>query len=543
MDSSSLEELVYDPSKCSKLSMEQKRELLYEVSKWRDGASEMLQSWSRQELLQILCAELGKERKYTNLTKSKLIEHILKIVHEKKSHDDERTLKRQRKSDLPNFLPIAPNTAPYVDSGNAVYCSNSACKANMNREDVFCKRCSCCICSKYDDNKDPSLWLICNSDPPFHGSSCGMSCHLECALRHESSGISMDKQDKGLDGNFCCVSCGKANDLLCSWRKQLVVAKDTRRVDILCYRLSLCQKILAGTKHYQNLYEVIDEAVKKLEKDVGPLTGLPVKMARGIVNRLSSGPEIQRLCASAVESLDLMLSNRVFDTPPSECNITGASHMEIESSQSPAINISSLSNPSSVEDETNNVTGGDNYLPFCRTSDKTSSANLLGDKETTNEEQHSMGTKSDVLNIRNKELSSTKSPTALECVPCVDKSKSGLPVTPCKLENVSSSKKRSEESRDEECNGIGDKDFEYYVKAIRCLECDGHIETTFRQKFLTWYSLRATTQEVRIVKVFIDTFIEDPESLAGQLVDAFSDVVSNKRCSKVRAGFCLKLWH
>lgn len=93
------------------------------------------------------------------------------------------------------------------------------------------------------------------------------------------------------------------------------MAKDTRRVDILCYRLSLSQKILAGTKHYQNLYKVIDEAVKKLEEDVGPLTGLPVKKARGIVNRLSSGPEIQRLCASALESLDFTLSNRASDMP------------------------------------------------------------------------------------------------------------------------------------------------------------------------------------------------------------------------------------
>ncbi|KAI3446639.1 hypothetical protein Pfo_003304 [Paulownia fortunei] len=347
MDASALEALVFDPSKCSKLSMEQKRELVYEVSKWPDGATEMLQAWSRQEILQILCAELGKERKYTGLTKSKIIEHLLKIVYEKKSQElgtnvsegqpslenGERNPKRQRKSDHPNRLLVAANgaaiVAPDFDSGNTVYCKNSACKAKLNHEDVFCKRCSCCICRQYDDNKDPSLWLICNSDPPFHGVSCGMSCHLECALRHENSGISQDRQDKGLDGSFCCVSCGKVNDLLSSWRKQLVVARDTRRVDILCYRLSLGQKILAGTKHYQNLYGIIDEAVKKLEEEVGPLTGLPVKKARGIVNRLSSGPEIQRLCASAVESLDLMLSNRVSDMP-SGCNTLASKLVRFE---------------------------------------------------------------------------------------------------------------------------------------------------------------------------------------------------------------------
>lgn len=96
-----------------------------------------------------------------------------------------------------------------------------------------------------------------------------------------------------------------------------MVARDTRRVDILGYRLSLCQKILAGTKLYQNLCDYVDEAVSKLEEDVGPLTGLPVKKARGIVNRLSSGPEIQRLCSSAIESLDSILSERASVTPPS----------------------------------------------------------------------------------------------------------------------------------------------------------------------------------------------------------------------------------
>ncbi|PIN12854.1 hypothetical protein CDL12_14537 [Handroanthus impetiginosus] len=733
MDGSSLEALIYDPSKCSKLSMEQKRELVYEVSNWSDGATEVLHAWSRQEILQILCAELGKERKYTGLTKSKIIELLLKIVYEKKSQErgaanvseptsenGERTPKRQRKSDHPNRLPVATNAAassvPDVDSVNAIYCKNSACKAKMSREDVFCKRCSCCICRQYDDNKDPSLWLICNSDPPFHGASCGMSCHLECALRHENSGISKDRQDKGLDGSFCCVFCGKVNDLLGSWRKQLVEARDTRRVDILCYRLSLAQKILAGTKHYQNLCGIIDEAVEKLEEDVGPLTGLPVKKARGIVNRLSSGPEIQRLCASAVESLDSMLSKRASDML-SDCdalasrlvqfeNICSSSltvvlnsdnpnmgnvvcymlwhrkaddidypveptcrlfipntkfllsgltpatdyflkvvtfdkdremgfheiqfrtessqdeapnpsskSSEVERSQSPATNCSSLSNPSSVEDETNNVAPcsnedenrGDNYLPFTGKDDKLATTELLNEnnissldpsqKETNGnsilllDEEHSLGKvssmpNSDITNFRNKESlngpmveetstdnGSNTPRTGLECVPYVDSSEARLQITPCKMENMkdvavrknrrkfsgkgvenasnrdeepqagSSSKKRSGERRDEECTGIGDKDFEYYVKVIRRLECDGHIETTFRQKFLTWYSLRATSQEVRVVKVFIDTFIEDPESLAEQLVDTFSDVISNKRCSTVPSGFCLKLWH
>lgn len=89
----------------------------------------------------------------------------------------------------------------------------------------------------------------------------------------------------------------------------MVIAAETRRVDILCYRVSLSQKLLKGSERYQKLYDIMDEAVKKLHADVGPLTGLPVKMGRGIVNRLSSGPEVKNLCASALELLESMLFN------------------------------------------------------------------------------------------------------------------------------------------------------------------------------------------------------------------------------------------
>lgn len=91
-----------------------------------------------------------------------------------------------------------------------------------------------------------------------------------------------------------------------------MIAKDTRRVDILNYRVSLSHKLLKGTVNHQKLHKIVDEAVKKLEAELGLLTGLPNKMGRGIVNRLSSGPEVQRLCAFAVESLDSLVSNATF---------------------------------------------------------------------------------------------------------------------------------------------------------------------------------------------------------------------------------------
>ncbi|EPS62748.1 hypothetical protein M569_12041 [Genlisea aurea] len=66
-------------------------------------------------------------------------------------------------------------------------------------------------------------------------------------------------------------------------------------------------------------------------------------------------------------------------------------------------------------------------------------------------------------------------------------------------------------------------------------------ETSFRQKFLTWYSLRASDEEMRVARVFIDTFTEDPESLAGQLLDTFSDVVLSRASASAAAGLCIKL--
>ncbi|XP_019256098.1 PREDICTED: VIN3-like protein 2 [Nicotiana attenuata] len=739
MDNSSFEGFAFDPSKCSKLSMEEKRELVYELSKRSHGAPEMLQSWSRQEILQILCAEMGKERKYTGLTKLKIIENLLKIVSEKNSlehgstsnlemqpssESGQRSSKRQRKAEHPSRFPIEANnsstTNVNVSLDNVVYCKNLACRAKLSCEDAFCKRCSCCICHNYDDNKDPSLWLICSSEPPFQWDSCGMSCHLECAIKHGKSGIATDKLDGGNNGTFYCVSCGKANDLLSSLKKQLITARDTRRVDILCYRLSLSQKISVGTKNCQKLCEVLDEAVKKLEVDVGPLTGLPVKMARGIVNRLSFGPAVQQLCGLAIEHIDALLSERVSQIPSNakikDCNVTasklvrfedvfassvtvvlsseGASmenvvgytlwhrkademgypveptrtlfspstrfvlsdltpatayvlkivsldskrelgmfevkfctskagnelsnlnlkSLEVERSQSPPTNCSNLSNPSSVEDETNNIilcssddeNRRDNCLSCRDNTDKTISADMrcttvafTGKSQTGNagemvsfaDEDDSMVKvnslpNTDAVNLENKQCSDAQTTdetstdngsnappqTALEFTPIVGSVEAGLPITPCKLENVkgslgrkgksehcsknldngsgkedgpqvgSSSKKRVGEWQ-EECTGTGDKDFEYYVKVVRWLECGEHIDKTFRQKFLTWYSLRATPQDVRIVKAFVDNLIEDPASLAGQLVDTFSDVISSKRSSVVPGGFCLKLWH
>ncbi|BAT04369.1 Os08g0220600, partial [Oryza sativa Japonica Group] len=69
-----------DPGKHNGMSLKDRRELVYEVSQWPQGASEILQCWTRRDLLELICAELGKERKYTNVPKSKMIAYLLKLV-------------------------------------------------------------------------------------------------------------------------------------------------------------------------------------------------------------------------------------------------------------------------------------------------------------------------------------------------------------------------------------------------------------------------------------------------------------------------------
>lgn len=98
-----------------------------------------------------------------------------------------------------------------------------------------------------------------------------------------------------------------------TWRKQLVVATEARRVDILCLRLSLSYKILAGSNKYKELLKIVESAVTALENEVGPLDQASATLDRCIVNRLSCGIEVQKLCASALEAFDSMMASQCFD--------------------------------------------------------------------------------------------------------------------------------------------------------------------------------------------------------------------------------------
>ncbi|KAG0476319.1 hypothetical protein HPP92_013160 [Vanilla planifolia] len=429
----------------------------------------------------------------------------------------------------------------------------------------------------------------------------------QIALKHEKSGILRNGCSPKLDGNFYCAHCGKMNWLIGSCRKQLVIAKkDARRVDVLCERLSLSDKILKGTENYKELHNIVKAAVKKLKKEVGSLDKVSAVAARGIVNRLACGSEIQKLCSFAVESIDSMLSipgpqtfcilfedisptsvvvslhsrDEAFDESIIGCTIWHRSFEAMDYSDEPTciilrpdtrIMISGLI-PSTEyffrAAPFSNTKEFGRWESRCFTQDPNGTRGKVPDlnyislslkKEQENGEQpniiqtdsqrdstnssdehgmtkfHDHGYKVQPLDGNSDYNESHVVPPPSEpgafvgsnCVPAETPSK------PNRATNAPSSANKKET--------MG-RDYEYCVKVVRWLECAGHMEKEFRVKFLTWFSLKATQQERRVVSTFIHVLIDEPASLVAQLADAFMDGICNKK-PVVQRGFCGRLWH
>jgi hypothetical protein len=69
------------------------------------------------------------------------------------------------------------------------------------------------------------------------------------------------------------------------------------------------------------------------------------------------------------------------------------------------------------------------------------------------------------------------------------------------------------------------------------------MDEELRVKFLTWFSLKASAKDRRIVSAFVDVFIDDPACLVAQLKDAFMDAVcSNEKPAPSKVP-CFSLWH
>lgn len=587
MEAANLKGLVLDPAKCGGLPLEEKRELVREIAQWSEDAPDILSSFSRKELLEIICAEMGKERKYSGFTKRRMIEHLLKLISKnskRKNTDNDLEFslakspngaKKHKKNESPIQLPTNPDCVQGVSISESevktLLCPNVACRATLSQVDGFCKRCSCCVCHHYDDNKDPSLWLTCDSDPPNEGDSCGMSCHIKCALKHERTGILKNCKRGKLDGRFYCVSCGKINDIMSTWRKQLLVAKEARRVDVLCLRISLCHKILDGTERYKDLHKRVDTAAKKLKKELGPLDRVCEKMGRGIVNRLACGTEVQKLCASALDAFDALCTQPYTCTVNQQNMLTCQIRFEESFPTSVVIVLdyddrlfeeflgcriwhrkSTLKaypeKPSCI------VLRPEKKFKICDLQPCTeyvcrvslfSCTIIFGTWEAKWVTPPSIGMCALVADeqdgiidenprkffqvLSDCDKSVTVDQTAkLRSINDINAthivSLGSIPITPSKVDTrqdlVGLSNKMQEELN---------SNYEYCVKVIKSLERDGHLSIDFRVKFLTWFSLKATMQERRVVSAFVDTMVDDPPSLAEQLIDSFADEICSER--------------
>ncbi|KAF2299796.1 hypothetical protein GH714_003458 [Hevea brasiliensis] len=194
---------VLDPAHCSRLSMGEKRELIREIAQWSKDAPEILSSFTRMELLELSVPRWKCKTGNTNDTIAS-------------SPAKTRTrFKRKRKKESQLQLSTDLNLVSQESDEEVkirVY-QNVAWRAILSPDDDCCKRCSCHICHYYDDNKDLTLWLTCGLDSPGE-NSCGLACHLICALKDERTGIMKTGCQAKLDGSFYCVSCGKINGLL-----------------------------------------------------------------------------------------------------------------------------------------------------------------------------------------------------------------------------------------------------------------------------------------------------------------------------------------
>ena len=192
--------------KCGEMSLEEKRDLLRAVCVGDFCASE-LQSWTRRDILEVLCSEIGQNRKYTGLSKFDLIQNLLNTISSKNKNKNVENHhpvppKRTRKNAHPRRIP--PKKISSRDSSvSGKICENFGCSSEMGENESFCRRCCCCLCQKFDESRDPSLWIVCKSDDVI----CSASYHLECVLK-------LKEVDTAPDWCFSCSFCGKVNDLM-----------------------------------------------------------------------------------------------------------------------------------------------------------------------------------------------------------------------------------------------------------------------------------------------------------------------------------------
>ncbi|KAJ7518396.1 hypothetical protein O6H91_21G067000 [Diphasiastrum complanatum] len=317
-------ELFADICKFGNLGGFEKQKLLCALNKDTVDGPDILQSLTRKQLKHYLNFRTGVKKTFTSYSKCKLIDRLVKtlVVNNDASVSNVAIVsqpsigqlslnvpRRLRKAKHPTrltFFSAISSGAQYKSQEIAVTCKNAACRAKLSTKHEFCKRCSCSLCHKFDDNKDPSLWIICEQDDTSGRRGCGKSCHLDCALNRGVAGVLKVGAFVKVDGGYCCQSCGKIGELLGCWKKQLLIAKEARRIDVLCHRLSLAHRLLQGTFKYKDLHVNVHVAAESLQKEIGPFGEAGTKLVRGIVSRLSNAALVQSNIDKALTNLEIL---------------------------------------------------------------------------------------------------------------------------------------------------------------------------------------------------------------------------------------------
>ena len=88
-----------------------------------------------------------------------------------------------------------------------------------------------------------------------------------------------------------------------------MLAKDARRVDVLCRRLLLSHRLLHRTVQFKEAHSLVLEAVKKLDAEVRLMTQVSVKLERCIVNRLACNADVRKLIDLALVKAEQLRTN------------------------------------------------------------------------------------------------------------------------------------------------------------------------------------------------------------------------------------------
>ncbi|XP_010532466.1 PREDICTED: VIN3-like protein 1 [Tarenaya hassleriana] len=210
---------------------------------------------------------------------------------------------RSRKINNPKQLRELPQDSRFPNK--PWICKNYACRKFLSASEKFCKRCSCCICGKFDDNKDTGKWLECKyQSGDNERDKCNHSCHVECALEKHDVGVVYHGPSMQLDGGYRCCFCGTVSGILDFWKKRLVIAKHTKCLDTLSYNINLSCRLLDGTFKFKDLHTIVNDAKAKLESEIGPTDMDSAGTLRGLVGRLSVAEHVRNLCSLAIEKAD-----------------------------------------------------------------------------------------------------------------------------------------------------------------------------------------------------------------------------------------------